>query len=113
MQKTFKVSTNFLARRLINDVRLWNSFIFFASYDEIKDEIKLSRPFERFKSPYFGRFSIRKYEKDLKDIVLYTYNHLNEIKEDNFSFGKKEYIIEAYKSEFSPRTLCVLRLRKH
>jgi hypothetical protein len=112
LQKKFRVSSNFLARRLIKDLILWNSFIFFASYDKISDEVKISRPFERFKSPFFERFNVEEYENEIKDMVSYSYNHVNEIKKCNFLFGKEQYTIEAYNSEFSPRTLCILRLRK-
>lgn len=60
LRRKYKVSKNIMAYRLIHDLKLWNVYMFFTTYDPTKDEIMLPRIHERFKGISFKNFDLNK-----------------------------------------------------
>lgn len=111
LENTFKASKYILARRLVQDLHLWDVCIFFANYSTATDDVQLLK-FARgkFKGQSFKGFSIQKKYHDLKPILMEACRNIGKIVEKNCRIGRTMYEVES-RCSVSGSVICLIKKR--
>lgn len=109
LRNIFKASKYILARRLVQDLLLWEVYVFFANYDNTSKDVHLLKFAKgKFKGRSFKQFSIQKHYDDLKPILMEACRNVGKIVEKKSRFGRTMYEVESRCSN-SDSVMCLIK----
>lgn len=107
LQEVFDVTKDILARRIIQDLEIWDAFMFFTEFQNGK--LLLPQKNQRFKSNSFKSFILERKWSLLKHIIENLVGtHDQDTNDKSFMTGDKKYRIEVKYNKKFEKVSCLL-----
>jgi hypothetical protein len=106
LQKTFNVSQQLLARRLIHDLKLWDVLILLSPETTLQPT-SISPVTTTFKGPAFANFKVKKHSNELYRV--FSTSKLGIVAKARTEFGRGKFIVESLKSQYPQLSVCFIK----
>ncbi|MEM3760353.1 MAG: ImmA/IrrE family metallo-endopeptidase [Candidatus Bathyarchaeia archaeon] len=94
LKKEYRASKDIIALRLIHDLKLWDAYLFFTTYDPNKGNVAIPKNHERFKGNSFKRFNLNRNWTIISDVLKRNFIKVGGFFSENVVIKKNSYQIQ-------------------